>query len=116
MSKTIEQRSADFFPQCFCHRCFLEDECARTDEEGIENLPTSSWIPVTEHSMPQCYRIDDCKRSHRLLFVTKEKDIHIGYYDWYPIGEWVCEDESLDIPCPSGRVTHWMPLPEVPDQ
>lgn len=74
------------------------------------------WIPVTEDTMPECLRIDDEKRSKQLLFLTRDKQIHYGIYSYYPIGEWCSEDGSLDedIPCSSGEVTHWMPLPKSP--
>lgn len=78
----------------------------------VDRCPDDNgWIPVTEDTMPQGYRFDDEKRSERLLFMTKDEQIHIGVYSYYPIGEWCCEDASLDIPCSSGEVTHWQPLP-----
>lgn len=76
----------------------LADRCARYAEEIAVAQERTRWIPVTERLPDQCM------------------DILVGYRDGHILmGTAMCDDwieEDLE----DGTITHWMPLPEPPEE
>lgn len=76
----------------------LTDRCARYAEEIALAQERTRWIPVTERLPDQCM------------------DILVGYRDGHILmGTAMCDDwieEDLE----DGTITHWMPLPEPPEE
>lgn len=76
-------------------------------EEGTERQAKQSpWINVNER-LPE--------ENTGVFFVVEWKDLHKGYFVglYYGNGQWE-SDHWLFLPDASlGRITHWMPIPEV---
>lgn len=76
----------------------LADRCARYAKEIAVAQERTRWIPVTERLPDQCM------------------DILVGYRDGHILmGTAMCDDwieEDLE----DGTITHWMPLPEPPEE
>lgn len=75
----------------------LTDRCARYAEEIAVLQEREKWVPVTE-------RLPD-----------QRMDILVSYRDGHILmGTAMCDDwieEDLE----DGKITHWMPLPDVPE-
>lgn len=74
----------------------LTDRCARYAEEIAVLQEREKWVPVTERLPDQCMDILVSYRDGHILMGTAMCD------DWI--------EEDLE----DGKITHWMPLPDVP--
>ena len=74
----------------------LTDRCARYAEEITVLQEREKWVPVTERLPDQCMDILVSYRDGHILMGTAMCD------DWI--------EEDLE----DGKITHWMPLPDVP--
>ena len=75
----------------------LTDRCARYAEEIAVLQEREKWVPVTERLPDQCMDILVSYRDGHILMGTAMCD------DWI--------EEDLE----DGKITHWMPLPDVPE-
>ena len=75
----------------------LTDRCARYAEEIAVLQERQKWVPVTERLPDQCMDILVSYRDGHILMGTAMCD------DWI--------EEDLE----DGKITHWMPLPDVPE-
>lgn len=83
----------------------LKSDLTATEKRYLEKLIDSvKWISVKERlpekETPNC-TVD--------VLVTDGTHINIGYYDYIDGMWWTLED------CFYFHVTHWMPLPELPE-
>lgn len=76
----------------------LTARCARYAEEIAVAQERTRWIPVTERLPDQCMDILVVYRDGHILMGTAMCD------DWI--------EEDLE----DGKITHWMPLPEPPEE
>ena len=74
----------------------LTGRCARYAEEIAVLQEREKWVPVTERLPDQCMDILVSYRDGHILMGTAMCD------DWI--------EEDLE----DGKITHWMPLPDVP--
>ena len=75
----------------------LTERCARYAEEIAVLQEREKWVPVTERLPDQCMDILVSYRDGHILMGTAMCD------DWI--------EEDLE----DGKITHWMPLPDVPE-
>ena len=77
-------------------------------EQMVEHYFSRKWIPVSER-LPELetyiYSVD-------VLFCDVERNIYVGYVN-FETGMW--KDRHSATHLSKERVTHWMPLPEVPN-
>ena len=88
----------------------LTDRCARYAEEIAVAQERTRWIPVTE-------RLPETTDGDYVLACVTWKDAHIDYRDAVVMA-FVSEDGLVDVEmdCVLDGVTHWMPLPEGPEE
>ena len=88
----------------------LTDRCARYAEEIAVAQERTRWIPVTE-------RLPETTDGDYVLACVTWKDAHIDYRDAVVMA-FVSEDGRVDVEmdCVLDGVTHWMPLPEGPEE
>lgn len=75
----------------------LTDRCARYAEEIAVLQEREKWVPVTERLPDQCMDILACYRDGHILMGSA-------------IRLWIEEDLE------DGKITHWMPLPDGPEE
>lgn len=82
------------------------EEICKLFDEAIRMIPR--WIPASER-LPELetyiYSVD-------VLFCDVERNIYVGYVN-FETGRW--KDRNSTTHLSKERVTHWMPLPEVPN-
>lgn len=78
----------------------LRKQCVR------DVTKTSVWISVEER-LPEEWRKHDGDLVNYLIFMP-DYGVDIGNYA-KPVKKWIC----MGVPC---KVTHWMPLPEPPEE
>jgi len=88
----------------------LTDRCARYAEEIAVAQERTRWIPVTE-------RLPDATDVDYVLACVTWKDTHIDYQNAVVMA-FVSEEGLVDVEmdCVLDGVTHWMPLPEGPEE
>ena len=88
----------------------LTARCARYAEEIAVAQERTRWIPVTE-------RLPETTDGDYVLACVTWKDAHIDYRDAVVMA-FVSEDGLVDVEmdCVLDGVTHWMPLPEGPEE
>lgn len=88
----------------------LTDRCARYAEEIAVAQGRTRWIPVTE-------RLPEATDGDYVLACVTWKDTHIDYQNAVVMA-FVSEDGLVDVEmdCVLDGVTHWMPLPEGPEE
>lgn len=90
----------------------VSEVIAVTSTEIEQNVPekesAKSWISVKDR-LPEKYKEQSC--SDYVLFVY-DNEIHMGSYD-YNAEEWISENGHFRIR--QDYVTHWLPLPELPE-
>lgn len=88
----------------------LTARCARYAEEIAVAQERQRWIPVTE-------RLPEATDGDYVLACVTWKDTHIDYRDAVVMA-FVSEDGLVDVEmdCVLDGVTHWMPLPEGPEE
>lgn len=88
----------------------LADRCARYAEEIAVAQERTRWIPVTE-------RLPDATDVDYVLACVTWKDTHIDYQNAVVMA-FVSEEGLVDVEmdCVLDGVTHWMPLPEGPEE
>ena len=88
----------------------LTDRCARYAEEIAVAQERTRWIPVTE-------RLPEATDGDYVLACVTWKDTHIDYQNAVVMA-FVSEDGLVDVEmdCVLDGVTHWMPLPEGPEE
>lgn len=119
--KRLRKEAGEWCANC-CYKCG-DNVCGSPDDrkkdcdiytklqaaDAIEELSKPRWIPVTERKP----KTDD------IVIVAIHDDsgdtpydvTDVGFYlDVFPLGIWVVENERCNY------VTHWMPLPEPPNE
>lgn len=88
----------------------LTARCARYAEEIAVAQERTRWIPVTE-------RLPEATDGDYVLACVTWKDTHIDYQNAVVMA-FVSEDGLVDVEmdCVLDGVTHWMPLPEPPEE
>lgn len=88
----------------------LTDRCARYAEEIAVAQERQRWIPVTE-------RLPEATDGDYVLACVTWKDTHIDYQNAVVMA-FVSEEGLVDVEmdCVLDGVTHWMPLPEGPEE
>ena len=88
----------------------LTDRCARYAEEIAVAQERTRWIPVTE-------RLPEATDGGYVLACVTWKDAHIDYQNAVVMA-FVSEKGLVDVEmdCVLDGVTHWMPLPEGPEE
>lgn len=88
----------------------LADHCARYAEEIAVAQERQRWIPVTE-------RLPEATDGDYVLACVTWKDTHIDYQNAVVMA-FVSEEGLVDVEmdCVLDGVTHWMPLPEGPEE
>ena len=88
----------------------LTDRCARYAEEIAVPQERTRWISVTE-------RLPDATDGDYVLACVTWKDTHIDYQNSVVMA-FVSEEGLVDVEmdCVLDGVTHWMPLPEPPEE
>lgn len=88
----------------------LTARCARYAEEIAVAQERTRWIPVTE-------RLPDATDGDYVLACVTWKDTHIDYQNAVVMA-FVSEEGLVDVEmdCVLDGVTHWMPLPEGPEE
>lgn len=88
----------------------LTDRCARYAEEIAVAQERRRWIPVTE-------RLPEATDGDYVLACVTWKDTHIDYQNAVVMA-FVSEEGLVDVEkdCVLHGVTHWMPLPEPPEE
>ena len=84
----------------------LTDRCARYAEEIAVLQERARWIPVTER-LPEVWRNDETNELVNYMIYSPDFGVDIGNY-YAEAKEWLC----IGLPA---RVTHWRPLPAVPE-
>lgn len=74
----------------------LTDRCARYAEEIAVLQEREKWVPVTERLPDQCM------------------DILVSYRDGHILTGTAMCDDWIEEDLEDGKITHWMPLPDVP--
>lgn len=85
----------------------LTDRCARYAEEIAVAQERTRWIPVTER-LPEVWRNDETSELVNYMIYSLYFGVDIGNYH-AEAKTWLC----VALPC---TVTHWMPLPEWPEE
>lgn len=85
----------------------LTDRCARYAEEISVAQERTRWIPVTER-LPEVWRNDETAELVNYMIYSPYFGVDIGSYH-AEAKTWLC----MALPC---TVTHWMPLPEPPEE
>ena len=85
----------------------LTDRCARYAEEIAVAQEKTRWIPVTER-LPEVWRNDETSELVNYMIYSPYFGVDIGNYH-AEAKTWLC----AALPC---TVTHWMPLPEGPEE
>lgn len=99
-----------------CFECPYEEECGsykngrlsavyRQAADAIEKLSKPRWISVTE-ALPEAGERVLCYCRANIYEVMKMRTD----------GAWVHNDKVYDSAYMSGFVTHWMPLPQPPEE
>ena len=88
----------------------LTDRCARYAEDIAVAQERTRWVPVTE-------RLPETTDGDYVLACVTWKDTHIDYQNTVVMA-FVSEDGLVDVvmDCVLVGVTHWMPLPEPPEE
>ena len=88
----------------------LTARCARYAEEIAVAQERTRWIPVTE-------RLPEATDGDYVLACVTWKDAHIDYQNAVVMA-FVSEEGLVDVEmdCVLDGVTHWMPLPEPPEE
>lgn len=88
----------------------LTARCARYAEEIAVAQERTRWIPVTE-------RLPEATDGDYVLACVTWKDAHIDYQNAVVMA-FVSEKGLVDVEmdCVLDGVTHWMPLPEPPEE
>lgn len=88
----------------------LTARCTRYAEEIAVAQERTRWIPVTE-------RLPEATDGDYVLACVTWKDTHIDYQNAVVMA-FVSEDGLVDVEmdCVLDGVTHWMPLPEGPEE
>jgi hypothetical protein len=81
---------------------YLKSDNARLTAELAELRERTRWIPVSE-------RLPDHKQS---VLAVADREVTNTYYD-VNFRKW---SQSKYYWFPEGEVTHWMPLPEPPEE
>ena len=81
--------------------------CARYAEEITVAQERTRWIPVTER-LPDVWRNDETSELVNYMIYSPYFGVDIGNYH-AEAKTWLC----VALPC---TVTHWMPLPEWPEE
>mgnify|MGYP004644509711 CR=1 FL=1 len=78
-------------------------------QKEIEGLRAQMprWIPVTER-LPEVWRNDETAELVNYMIYSPDFGVDIGNYH-AKAKKWLC----MALPC---TVTHWMPLPEPPEE
>lgn len=85
----------------------LTARCARYAEEIAVAQERTRWIPVTER-LPEVWRNDETAELVNYMIYSPYFGVDIGSYH-AEAKTWLC----MALPC---TVTHWMPLPEPPEE
>ena len=85
----------------------LTTRCARYAEEIAVAQERTRWIPVTER-LPEVWRNDETSELVNYMIYSPYFGVDIGNYH-AEAKTWLC----AALPC---TVTHWMPLPEGPEE
>lgn len=88
----------------------LTDRCARYADEIAVAQERARWVPVEE-------RLPDATDVDYVLACVTWKDTHIDYQNAVVMA-FVSEEGLVDVEmdCVLDGVTHWMPLPEPPEE
>ncbi|EFH9755436.1 DUF551 domain-containing protein [Escherichia coli] len=89
----------------------MVDEACRAAMRKAGNYPVTpdSWISCSER-MPNDKQYVWCWGKS---YGWTECDTFEGYYDWSRNKWWAVTDDGEE---PASKVTHWMPLPEPPQE
>ena len=73
------------------------------------------WISV-EDQLPELYENHGCKQNWSIdvLFRYGGGEYAVGFYH-YGTGEWYIVTEGDDVEVEHSEVTHWMPIPQFPE-
>ena len=74
-----------------------------------EKMDENKWIPVSER-LPE---VEQYTYSVDVLFVTDDFEMYVGYVN-VETGRWKTRGAAMSLS--TDRVTHWMPLPELPKE
>ena len=85
----------------------LTARCARYAEEIAVAQERTRWIPVAER-LPEVWRNDETAELVNYMIYSPYFGVDIGNYH-AEAKTWLC----MALPC---TVTHWMPLPEGPEE
>ena len=85
----------------------LTARCARYAEEVAVAQERTRWIPVAER-LPEVWRNDETAELVNYMIYSPYFGVDIGNYH-AEAKTWLC----MALPC---TVTHWMPLPEGPEE
>ena len=112
---TCEYRNvSDEFGKKFCFDVLMDSAAARIEKQDAdinalrENVP--EWIPVSER-LPEPEKM--------VLLTVSGKFKNISFVDAYELGEFDTDEGWILEMWPEWKdpkVTHWMPLPELPEE
>ena len=127
-NQRVRAQTAEFFICKLCENCDYEDHggitamtmkcCSVFPECGKFKL-RSGWIPVTEREpVIDCLTIDDhgqieLARSISIITLPSKKKLYLANERAYRILSLLGEGDTL-VTCT--HITHWMPLPERPNE
>lgn len=121
--------------QNYCYQCCLADICKHIDrgthtlaspacdafDQGMRWIPVAERLPGYEQNVLLCVREVETYGSCHELKETYQS-IYTGYCDdgeWYTVWCHGCRKTSKEnekYPMCEHTVTHWMPLPDAPEE